>query len=121
MDVGSNEVTAALQDAYSGLLRAVELERRRRPDSVEVASVVSDIHELRTLMSAAAQMMRSFDLVRYGDSVKWGPGGEPDNPGGLTPRQYVQAADADLVDAFEHLQRAAESLTAARRRLAVLN
>jgi hypothetical protein len=61
MDVGSNQVTAALQDAYSGLLRAVELERRRRTDNLDVAALVSDIHELRSLMSAAAQMMRSFD------------------------------------------------------------
>ncbi|MEU4191988.1 hypothetical protein AB0E69_08830 [Kribbella sp. NPDC026611] len=71
-------------------------------------------------MSAAAQMMRSFDLTRYGDLVKWGPAGEPDNPADLTPRQFVEGADADLVAAYEHLQRAAESLTAARRRMAVL-
>jgi hypothetical protein len=121
MDVGSNEVTAALQDAYSGLVRAVELERRRPDDRVDIAAVVSDVHELRTIMSAAAQMMRSFDLVRYGDMVKWGPAGEPDNPDGLTPRQYVEAANADLAEAYEHLQRAAESLTSARRRLAVLH
>jgi hypothetical protein len=66
-------------------------------------------------------MMRSFDLGQYGGRVKWGSDGEPDNSGGLTPREYAEAADADLVDAFEYLQRAAGSLTSARRRLAVLN
>jgi hypothetical protein len=118
MDVGTNEVTAALQDAYSGLLRAVELERRRTDDSVDIAAVVSDIHELRTIMSAAAQMMRSFNLERYGQMVKRGPAGEPD---GLVPREYLEAAGADFGEAYEHLQRAAESLTSARRRLAVLH
>ena len=118
--IGTNEVTTALQGAYSGLLRAVELERRRPDDGVDTVEVVSDMHELRTLMSAAAQMMRSFDLTRYGDLVKWGPAGEPDNPGDLTPRQFVEAADADLGAAYENLQRAAESLTSARRHLAVL-
>jgi hypothetical protein len=52
--------------------------------------------------------------------VKWGPAGEPDDSGDLSPRQFVEAADADLGAAYEHLQRAADSLTAARRRLAVL-
>jgi hypothetical protein len=121
MDIGSNKVTYALQDAYSGLVRAVELGRRRSHDSLDIAAVVSEIHELRTIMSAAAQMMRSFDLARYGDMVTWGPAGEPDNPDGLTPRQYVEAADADVGDAYEHLRRAAASLTTARRRLAALN
>ncbi|MEV0283649.1 hypothetical protein AB0H36_05945 [Kribbella sp. NPDC050820] len=121
MDVGSNEVTAALQNAYSGLLRAVELERRRPDDHLDMQVVVSDVHEVRTLMSALAQMMRSFDLNRYGGRAKWGPGGEPDNPLELTPQQFVEAADADLVAAYEHLQRAADSLTAVRRRLAVLS
>ncbi len=121
MEAGSNEVTAALQGAYSGLLRAVELERRRPDHAIDAVAVVSDLHELRTIMSAAAHMMRSFDLTRYGDLVKWGPDGEPDNPDNLTPRQFVESADTDLSDAYEHLQRAAESLTAARRRMAVLS
>ncbi|WP_328519759.1 hypothetical protein [Kribbella sp. NBC_00359] len=60
------------------MLRAVELERRRTDDKVDIAAVVSDIHELRTIMSAAAQMMRSFNLERYGQMVKWGPAGAPD-------------------------------------------
>lgn len=53
--------------------------------------------------------------------MKWGPTGEPDNPDDLTPRKYIEAADADLADAYEHLERAAKSLTSARRRLSVLN
>ena len=121
MEAGNNEVTATLQGAYAGLLRAVELQRRRPDDAIDAVAVVSDLHELRTIMSAAAQLMRSFDLARYGELAKWGPGGEPDNPDNLTPRQFVEAADADVTAAFEHLQRAAESLTAARRRMAVVS
>ncbi|WP_433158126.1 hypothetical protein [Kribbella sp. CA-247076] len=121
MDVGSNEVTTALQAAYSGLLRAVELERRRPEDSLEAPAVVSDIHELRTIMTAASQLMLSFGLPRYGGMVKWGPAGEPDNPDNLSPRQFLEAADADLTAAYQHLQRAAESLTSARRRLSALS
>ena len=121
MDVGSDAVTTALQDAYSGLVRAVELERRRPDDGADLADVVSGVHELRTIMSAAAHMMNAFEVMRYADKAKWGPGGEPDNPGDLTPRQFVEAADAELTAAYEHLRQASESLTSARRRLAVLS
>ncbi|WP_427891938.1 hypothetical protein ACQHIV_04495 [Kribbella sp. GL6] len=115
-----NEVTTALQGAYAGLVRAVDVARRRPDDRVDATVVVSDLHELRSLMSAAAQLMRSFRLVRYGAAVKWGPAGEPDDSGGLTPAEYVEAADRDLDEAYAHLERAAVSLTAARRRMAEL-
>jgi len=60
MDGGADDVTGALQQAYSGLIRAVELERRRGEEKLDTVAVVADLHELRTMMSAAAEMMRTF-------------------------------------------------------------
>jgi hypothetical protein len=120
MDGGGNEVTVALQDAYASVVRAVEVTRRRSADQVGTETVVLDLHELRSLMSATAHMMRAFQLSRYGDVVKWGAAGEPDDCGDRTPAEYVEAAQRDLVEAHELLERAATSLTSARRRMAVL-
>jgi hypothetical protein len=120
MDGGTGDVTDALQQAYSGLLRAVELERRRRDGKLDAAAVVADLHELRTMMSAAAEMMRTFQLAGYQDSARWGPAGQPDDMNDVTPAQVISDADDDLTAAYEHLQQAAQKLTSARRRIAVL-
>ncbi|MER7246971.1 hypothetical protein [Kribbella sp. NPDC000426] len=115
-----NEVTSALQSAYGDLVRAVELTRRRPDDRIDTASVVSDLHELRVLMSAAAQMMRSFHLGQHGATVKWAPGAEPEGSDNSTPSAQLEAVEQDLLEAYQHLERAAASLTVARRRLADL-
>ena len=47
------DVTEALQLAYSALRQAVELERERQDQDVDPDTWAAEIHELRTMMSAA--------------------------------------------------------------------
>lgn len=82
--------------------------------------IVANIHELRIMMSAAAQMMLSFKLQRYKDMVAWGADGQPKPYRTVTPGQVIMQADADLEAASKYLEQAADSLTSARRRLTTL-
>ncbi|WP_132188978.1 MULTISPECIES: hypothetical protein [Kribbella] len=63
----------ALQLAYSALRQAVELERKRQDEDVDPDTWAAEIHELRTMMSAAGLMMRSIGLSRFTSRVDWAP------------------------------------------------
>jgi hypothetical protein len=114
------DVTEALQLAYSALRQAVELERKRQDQDVDPDTWAAEIHELRTMMSAAGLMTRSIGLSRLTDRVDWGTQGAPPEQPNLKPGQFLLLAEADLQAAHHHFEQAANSLTAARLKLGYL-
>jgi hypothetical protein len=114
------DVAEALQLAYSALRQAVELERKRRDEDVDPETWAAEIHELRTMMSAAGLMMQTIGLSRFTDRVEWGTQGAPPKQPNLKPRQFLLLAEADLQAANHHFEQAANSLTAARLKLGYL-
>jgi hypothetical protein len=104
-----------LRQAYSALCEAVEQQRRPDPDAGPEAWV-EEIHELRTLMTAAAQLVRSIDLTGMADAVDWrdADAQRHGQAHGLTPAQHLPAAQSDLAAAMDQLNQAADSLTGAR-------
>jgi hypothetical protein len=112
-------VQASLQQAYAALREAVDLQRRPDP-TAGPAAWVDEIHELRTIVSAAAQLVRSFELGGFAATIGWsqaGPAAPPASPAaGVTPAEWLAAAQVDLADAMDHLNQAA-ALTGARIKL----
>ena len=102
-----------LQEAGERLRCAVEILRRRPADDVAAKCLVDELHELRTMMSATALLMESFELPRFAMLL------HPRDRGSSTA--VLSRADADLRAAFDHLNSAAANLTAARQRLDTLS
>jgi len=88
---------------------------RRQDREVGPQTWIEELHELRTMMSAAALLMRSFGLDEYVDAVAWSDNGPPDAE--LAPAELLLQADADVQSAMRHFDQAAASLTAARMKL----
>jgi hypothetical protein len=107
-----NSAEEPLQEAGAALRQAVEILRRRPADDAAAKSLVAEIHELRTVMSTAALLMKSFELPRYAGLLDQQPNR------GLSV--VLEEADAELNAAFEHLNNAAASLTGARQKLDTL-
>lgn len=103
-DSNSRRVLACLRQAYSALREAVDLQRRPDP-AVGAAAWVEKIHELRTVMSAAAQLVRSFDPGQLIETVGWSEQGPPTESGlgGVTPAALLTEAHNDLAYAMDHL------------------
>ncbi|MFD3406569.1 hypothetical protein ACFWUU_38135 [Kribbella sp. NPDC058693] len=100
----SHSVEDALQQAGEALRRAVDVLRRRPADEVAAKSLVGEFHELRSLMSTAALLMKSFELTRFAAVSESG-------------RDALDGADANLTAALAYLNQAAGELTAARQSL----
>jgi len=109
----SDGVAAALQQAYSAVRDAVELQRRPDHQSGPEAWI-EVLHELRMLMTATALLMGSLRIDRV-DAVTWSDKGAPDPD--LTPDRLLADALADVDAARAHFDNAAASLTAARVKL----
>ena len=110
----STEVVATLQQAYNALRLAVDLQRRSDRDA-GTQTRIEEIHELRITLSAAALLMQSVRLDRHLDVVAWSDKGAPSPE--ITPAELLAQADTDLRAAMRHLDQAASSLTAARKKL----
>lgn len=83
---------------------------------------MEEIHELRTVMSAAAHLVGSFDPSLLIETVGWSAQGPPMESGfgGATPAALLSDAQTDLADAMDHLNQSATYLTAARLKLSHL-
>ena len=114
-DPNSLRVLTCLQQAYSALREAVDHQPRPDPDAGP-AIWIDEIHELRTIMSASAQLVRAFDPSPFTDTVRWSGQGTPATAG-VTPAALLIAAHTDLAEAMDHLDQAAACLTAARVKL----
>ncbi|MFC6155162.1 hypothetical protein [Kribbella jiaozuonensis] len=101
----------SLQEAGAALRHAVDVLRRRPADDVAAKYLVAEFHELRTVMSTAAILMKAFELSRFAVLA------HQQQSSGLAV--MLDEADADLLAGSDHLNSAAVCLTSARQRLDV--
>ena len=123
-------VVRSVKAAYSALREAVDYQRR--PDPAAGSEVwLAEVHELRSVMLAADQLIRSIDLDAF-DFDKRAPSAanavgplkpsdETNSDEQIESTQLLDQARNDLAAARRHLGEAAASMTNARKKLAQLS
>lgn len=112
-DDSPDGVIAALDQANTALRHAVDAGRTRGADRRSPQLWNDELHELRTLLSTAALMIRTVDLTALVGQVS-----SADDD--LKPGQVLLEADSHLQAAQDDLNRAATALTSARQKIANL-
>jgi hypothetical protein len=111
-------VVNALEQATAAVRAAVDAERARSSDDAGLRARENQLHEVRSLLSTVALMIRAFKLPELAGHVSWQETAERDCD--VRPDKQLHLADDDLWLAQKSLTTAATHLTAARRRLADL-